>query len=105
MSQDNETCVKCGTRCGYEDGKSVWLGEKRTHHDTAICVKCTNKIINEFIQFFGTVPSYTKMGIELQWDEVVKILDRIRNDVIRKVHVIETTDREAYDSGKRCTLR
>jgi len=101
MSQDNETCFKCGALCGYDEGKSTWMGKKKTFHDTAICAKCTLEIVRQFVEFFGIVPSYTEYGLELPWDEVVDILERIKVDVPGKKRYIETSDLDALRSIRK----
>lgn len=92
MSQDTETCGKCGELCGYDDGKGYW-----NETNKSLCSRCKGNLINRFTVFFGLDGcSYDHMGLEIEWNDVDRILERVKRDYEMRISYI-VTDRELYE--------
>ena len=100
MSQDTETCAKCGDRCGYDDNKGYW-----DEPNKAICSRCKRNLIYRFCAFFGIEGiCSTEMGLEVEWNDVDRILDNIQRDPARRVSYL-VTDKEFYEREIRLPTR
>lgn len=90
MSQDTETCAKCGELCGYDDNKGYWFWDT----NLAICGRCKYTLINRFAAFFDLKNiSYEKSGMSLDWPDINRILSRIKKDAVnRVVYIVSEKD-------------
>lgn len=100
MSQDNETCAKCGVLCGYDDRKGNWFGERKNWTDNVICSKCRDGLVKKFREYFGIEVSHTDEGIELEWDELNKILSSFVHDCACCQSIYKVTDKERCDNRR-----
>ncbi len=95
MSQDNIKCVKCGRDCGYDDDKGRWEGI-----NLAICGQCKGNLISRFCAFFGLDGcSSDEYGLDVEWNDIDKILSNIKSDYCMRISYI-VTDRDLYNRTK-----
>ncbi len=94
MSQDNQTCAKCGKLCGHDNNKGDWFGERAKCHDTAICGKCKEKLACRFYEFFGA-------DVDLQWHEVDHILEGFEYDSRSRCCIYKVSDFERCNRSWR----
>ena len=91
MSQDTEKCAKCGKLCGYDDNKGVWYGG-----GLAICGQCKGNLISRFCAFFGIEGVSSDIyGVTVEWQEMDRILSKIKRDDSMRVSYL-ITDKEMY---------
>ncbi len=90
MSQDNETCARCGKLCGYDDEKGDWFGDGKTWHDTAICGRCKTELLIKFYEYF-------KADVELRWHEVDNILSSFVHDDVSRYSILRVSDFERQE--------
>jgi len=90
MSQDNQSCIKCGVPCGYDEGKAYWLGGNEM-----LCHKCKTELANKFCDLFG-LDGYSSdfMGLEVTWVDVDKILSSIQRDPVMRTQNIIVDDKD-----------
>ena len=91
MSQDTETCAKCGKLCGYDNGKGYW-----DESNKGICGQCIQNLISRFSAFFGLDgASWDSSGIIVEWKDMDKILSNIKRDEAMRISYI-VTDKTHY---------
>lgn len=96
MSQDNETCAKCGELCGHNNDKVYWWGKKKNWTDNALCGKCKNKFVYKFHEYFGVLCSNDDSGLIVEWHELDKPLDSFKYDGQWRCFYYEVSDKDRY---------
>ena len=98
MGQDNETCAICDEKCGYDDKSAIWDGEDRKgNYHARICGRCKHNLMSRFGAFFGIGGmSYGEFGMEIEWDDMKRILDGASRDYVMRYSYI-VTDKELYE--------
>ncbi len=100
MSQDNETCAKCGKLCGYDDRKCFWWGERETFHDTALCGDCKDVLIRKCYEFLGINCSNSDSGVEIEWHDLDKLLSDFVHDFVSYYSIYKVSDKQRYERVK-----
>jgi len=90
MSQDSQICEECKKPCGYDDDKILL-------DPGYMCSQCAGNLMNRFWAFFGiSGGSWDEFAIEVDWKDVVRILNNIKRDYDMRVSYI-ITDKDLYE--------
>lgn len=92
MSQETETCGKCGELCGYDDSKGYW-----NETNKSLCSLCKKNLTSRFKAFFGLDGcSSDHVGLEIEWNDADRILEQVKRDYEMRISYI-VTDKELYE--------